>query len=213
MNQPHAVLFDWDNTLIDAWPCILDCYNHTFRHFGMAEWTLEEGKQKIARSLRDTFPSMFGDRWQEAREVYYSNFDHVHLHRMVPYAHSQAMLHGLRDKGVYLGVVSNKLGKFLRTEADHLGWTPLFGALLGATDAVRDKPDPAPVHLALQPADIKPGPKVWFVGDSAVDLQCAHQSGCTAVLLRDLAPQPGEFADFPPHIHVADAQHLLSLLA
>ena len=213
MKLPDAILFDWDNTLIDAWPCILDCYNHTFRHFDMPEWSLEEGKRFIARSLRDTFPSMFGDRWRDAREIYYDAFAKSHLERMVPYSHSETMLKSLVDRGVYLGVVSNKLGTFLRSEAQKLGWTPLFGALLGATDAVRDKPDSAPVVMALEPAGLTPNTKVWFVGDSAVDLQCAHQSGCTAVLLRDTPPQPGEFAEFPPHLHVEDALGLLSLFA
>ena len=213
MRLPDAIIFDWDNTLIDAWPCILDCYNRTFRHFGMAEWSLEEGKQNIARSLRDTFPTLFGDKWQEAREVYYDSFGKVHLDRMVPFAHTETMLKSLVDKGIYLGVVSNKLGTFLRAEADHLGWTPFFGSILGATDAIRDKPDPSPVIMALEPAGLKPSPHVWFVGDSGVDLQCAHQSGCTAVLLRDLPPQDHEFKDHPPHIHVEDALKLLSFLA
>lgn len=211
MKQPDAIIFDWDNTLIDAWPCILDCYNLTFRHFGMPEWSLEEGKQNIARSLRDSFPSLFGERWQEAREIYYDSFAKVHLQRILPYAHSETMLKTLTDKGIYLGVVSNKLGKFLRHEADHLCWTPLFGAILGATDAVRDKPDPAPVILALEPADLRPSPQVWFVGDSAIDLQCAHQSGCTAVLMRENPPEKNEFTDNPPDLYVADALGLMSI--
>ena len=210
MKRPAAVIFDWDNTLIDAWPCILDCYNLTFRHFNMPEWSLEQGKQNIARSLRDSFPSMFGDRWQEAREVYYKSFEQVHLERLVPFTHTESMLQKLVDQGVYLGVVSNKLGKFLRSEAQHLGWERYFGALLGATDAIRDKPDPAPVLMALAPSGLKPSSKVWFVGDSAIDLQCAHQSGCTAVLLRTESPEDNEFKDFPPNVHVEDALKLLS---
>ena len=212
MSFPHAIIFDWDNTLIDAWPCILDCYNRTFRHFQMPEWSLEEGKRNIARSLRDSFPSMFGDRWQEAREVYYQSFADVHLDRLVPFPDAEPMLKDLSDRGVYLGVVSNKLGKFLRLEADRPGWTPLFGALLGATDAVRDKPDPAPVVMALQPGGLQPGPKVWFVGDSAIDLQCAHQAGCTAVLLRPEPPTDAEFSAFPPTHYAPNVAALLSLL-
>ena len=211
MLLPDAVIFDWDNTLIDAWPCILDSYNQTFRHFDMPEWSLEEGKQNIARSLRDSFPTLFGDRWQDAREIYYQSFAKSHLEQLLPFTHTETMLKQLVDKGLYLGVVSNKLGSFLRSEADQLGWTSLFGALLGATDAIRDKPDPAPVFLALEGSGIKPSQKVWFVGDSAVDLQCAHQSGCVAVLMRPEAPADNEFKDFPPDIYVEDAVKLLSL--
>ncbi len=48
------------------------------------------------------------------------------------------------------GVVSNKAGKFLRAEVVHLGWSPHFGAVVGAGDARADKPDPAPILMALE---------------------------------------------------------------
>ena len=47
------------------------------------------------------------------------------------------------------GVVSNKAGRYLRAEVTHLGWAPHFGAVVGAGDASADKPDPAPILLAL----------------------------------------------------------------
>jgi phosphoglycolate phosphatase len=178
----------------------------------MPEWSMEEGMQNIARSLRDTFPSMFGDRWQEAREYYYEVFSKTHIERMIPYPQTESMLRTLQDKGIYLAVVSNKTGHFLRQEAKNLGWDTLFGALIGATDAVRDKPDPAPVQLALEPSGIRPSQKVWFVGDSFVDLQCAHQSGCVPVLMRPEPPKKDEFRDFPHKFYVADAEKLLSLI-
>ncbi len=212
MYRPSAIVFDWDNTLIDAWPCILACYNATFRHFGMREWTMEEGKRNIARSLRDSFPEMFGDRWEEAREVYFEGFRAVHLEQMVPFAGVADVLGALRDLDIYLAVVSNKTGRFLRAEADALGWTGLFGALVGATDAERDKPDPAPVRMALEPGGIEPGPHVWFVGDSAIDLQCGAQSGCVSILQRPEPPADGEFLTYPPHAYAKDSHHLLALI-
>ena len=46
--------------------------------------------------------------------------------------------------------MSNKVGNFLRAEVAHLGWADHFRAVIGAGDATADKPDPAPIHLALQ---------------------------------------------------------------
>ena len=62
--KPRAILFDWDNTLIDSWICIQESYNRTFRHFAMAEWSMEDTRANVAKSLRDSFPSLFGDRWE-----------------------------------------------------------------------------------------------------------------------------------------------------
>ena len=71
----------------------------------------------------------------------------------------------------------------LRREAERIGWSSLFGSVVGAGDATLDKPDAAPVVLALEPSGITAGEAVWFVGDTGVDMACARNSGCVPVLL------------------------------
>lgn len=181
LTKPRAILFDWDNTLIDSWLCIQESYNRTFRHFAMAEWSMEETRTNVAKSLRDSFPSLFGSRWEEAKEVFYASYEAIHLSHLRALPGAAEMLADLKSAGIYLAVVSNKVGPYLRTEADILGWTPFFGALVGATDAIADKPHPAPVHMALAPSGISPSTDVWFVGDSGVDLECGVASGCIPV--------------------------------
>ncbi len=212
MAPPRAVIFDWDNTLVDSWLCIQDSYNRTFRHFGMAEWSMADTRANVARSLRDSFPSMFGERWEEARAVFYRSFEDIHLSHLRPLPGAGEMLAELAGAGIYLAVVSNKVGDYLRTEAAALGWTGHFGRLVGATDAEADKPHPAPVHLALVPSGLPAGSDVWFVGDSAVDLQCAVNSGCVPVLLRPEPPQAGEFAGHLPRGHVPGCRGLAELV-
>ena len=110
------------------------------------------------------------------------------------------MLAEIAGRGVYLGVVSNKTGSYLRREAAHLGWTDFFGRLIGANDAARDKPAIEPVALALADSGVDPGPDVWFVGDTAIDMLCARNAGCFAVLVGDLGPEAPEFAGQPPDL-------------
>jgi phosphoglycolate phosphatase len=109
-------------------------------------------------------------------------------------------------------VVSNKRGDLLRQEAEALDWTRLFRRLVGANDAERDKPAIAPVHLALADSAIPPGPDVWFVGDTDIDLACAANSGCIRVLLRAEPPAAGEFADHSPERYFATCTALADLL-
>src|SRR5262249_27650124 len=58
---PRAILFDWDNTLVDNWAVINDSMNAVFSAFGMPQWTLAETKARTRASLRDSFPRMFGE--------------------------------------------------------------------------------------------------------------------------------------------------------
>ena len=137
---PRAILFDWDNTLIDSWPTILDALNTTFEAFDMAPWTMIEARERVRHSMRDSFPKLFHDRWEEAGEVFYQRYADSHVKKLRPLAGAEKMLEFLTDAGIYLGVVSNKKGDFLRHEAKHLGWDRFFGALVGALDAKKDKP-------------------------------------------------------------------------
>jgi phosphoglycolate phosphatase len=209
---PRALVFDWDNTLVDSWVCIQEAYNMTFRHFGMAEWSMEETQANVAASMRDSFPQMFGDRWEEARDVFTAAFESIHLSHLAPLPGATEMLERLAAAGVYLAVVSNKRGGFLRTEADRLGWTRLFGCLVGANDAQADKPHSAPVRMALAGSGLAADAPVWFVGDSPIDMHCAMNAGCTPVLMRPHPPRPGEFEPYPPVKYLSGCGELAALV-
>lgn len=207
LKRPRAMLFDWDNTLVDSWDTIHYALNLTLEAMGHEPWTLQETKLRVARSLRDNFPILFGERWEEARKLYLDTFTSIHLERLRPLAGAAELLRDLAAAGLYLGVVSNKTGAVLRREADHLGWSPRFKRLVGAGDAPRDKPAAEPVHLALEGSGIAPE-ETWFVGDTALDMECARNAGCLGVLVGARAIEEESFAQFPPDRHFSDCAGL-----
>lgn len=210
--RPKAIIFDWDNTLVDTWPAIHDALAATFVAFGLEPWTFDDTRRRVRRSMRDSFPELFGARWEEAGKVFYARFAAVHLEKLAPRPCADEALASLHHAGIYLGVVSNKLGDYLRAEARHLGWEPYFGRLVGAFDASRDKPACEPVDLVLGASGIERGSEVWFVGDTDIDLECAVNAGCVPILIREDAPAPGEFAIHPPVWHVEDCLALCNLI-
>ncbi len=210
--RPRAILFDWDNTLIDSWAVIHECQNATLEAFGHKPWTLEQTRKRVRKSMRDSFPGLFGKDWEEAGEFFYRRFHEIHLEKLAPLSGAAEMLADLAGQGIYLGVVSNKKGKYLRREAVYLGWDGYFGKLVGALDAKADKPAAAPVHMALRGSGIEAGPEVWFAGDACVDLECAVNSGCIPVLVRGNAPGETEFGAFPPAWHVEGCMPLSKLV-
>jgi phosphoglycolate phosphatase len=214
LTRPRAVIFDWDNTLVDSWVCIREAYNMTFRHFGLPDWSLEETRERVAASMRDSFPAMFGERWPEARDVFTKSFEAIHLDYLDPLPGAGEMLASLREAGLVLAVVSNKRGPFLRKEAEIMGWAGHFARLVGADDAEADKPAAAPVHLALEGTGIAAGPEVWFVGDSPIDTHCAVNSGCIPIVMRPDSPAAGEFPHAPARYLPAcmDLVHLVGEL-
>lgn len=210
--RPKAIVFDWDNTLVDTFPTIHAALNVVQNAMGVQPWTLEEAHTRVRQSVRDVFPVMFGDRWEEAREIFYRAFQDVHLRELRALEGADDLLEHLHAAGITLTVVSNKTAGYLRREADHLGWSRRFHRVVGATDAARDKPAPDPVLMSLEGAGVRAGPEVWFAGDTDIDLECAHHAGCIPILVRSEPPQPGEFAAFPPVLHVHNLGELKALV-
>jgi phosphoglycolate phosphatase len=213
---PRAILFDWDNTLVESWGVIHEAMNLTLDAMGHPRWTREETEQKVRASLRDSFPHLFGDRWKEAEKVFYDSFEAIHLAHLRPLTGAAELLTYLsKTLNLYVGVVSNKRGPFLRKEAAHLGWSDYFRKLAGAGDAARDKPALEHVQLALselEGGDLPAGPDIWFVGDADIDLKCAHNAGCMPILVRPKPPANGEFPGHEPSLYFPDCAGFLAYL-
>jgi phosphoglycolate phosphatase len=204
-----ALLYDWDNTLVDGWAGIAAALNAVFAAFGHPLWTVEDTRNRVRVSLRESFPVMFGDRWEQARDIFYETLTVQHLD------HVNAM-QGVPDLLKFgtawpQGVVSNKAGAFLRREVVHLGWSGFFGSVIGAGDARVDKPDPAPLLLALSQLGHETDASVWYMGDTALDMQAARAAGVTAVLIGN-ADHDGGVERADPHIHFPSVRDLRARL-
>lgn len=211
--KPRAILFDWDNTLVNTWPMIHTALNMTMRHMDHPEWTLERVKSNVKKSMRDSFPEIFGERWKDAASHYQQSYRQIHLEHLAPLPGARDMLESIPRPEVFVGIVSNKMGSTLRKELAHLGWESFFNAAVGSSDAAHDKPHADPVLLALKDTGITPAADVWFVGDSGIDLECAQATGCTAILYGDFHPQDGLFEGFPFTAHTRDHAELTALIA
>src|SRR3546814_2761162 len=72
---PRAILFDWDNTLVDSWAVIHHAMTATFAAMDVRPWTLEETRRNVRKSARDSFPALFGERADEATAVFYRTYE------------------------------------------------------------------------------------------------------------------------------------------
>lgn len=212
LKPPRAILFDWDNTLVDTWPTIVECYQDTFKALDQTPWTATEVKDRAHGSLRDVFPALFGPRAGEAEKVFYDTFLRIHLDRLEPLPGADTLLAQCQAKGLYVAIVSNKVGDNLRAEVAHLGWGQWITRTVGARDAIRDKPAPDPIYLALDGTGIAPDDSVWMVGDTPADLQSAHAAGCLPVLVGGAEQLSAALLEHPPKLRVRNCHELVALL-
>lgn len=210
--RPRLLLYDWDNTLVDGWAGITGALNAAFDAFNLPHWSVQDTRERARVSMRESFPVLFGADWQRAREVFLAALSEQHLQHVRPMEGAAALLEV--GQAWVQGIVSNKTGRFLRAEVAHLGWEGHFRTVVGAGDAAADKPDPAPIFLALQHLGAATGRDVWYLGDTASDMQAARAAGVTGVLVGD-ASHDGGVENAAPDRHFltahALAAHLRSL--
>lgn len=196
---PRAILFDWDNTLVDSWHIIHGALNATFQTLDMAEWPIEQTKSYVRRSMRESFPELFGERAHSARDLFLEHYARLHLDRVAFLPGAERTISGLADAGVYLGVLSNKQGTFVRAEASHLAVDHAFSTLVGAEDGAVDKPARGAVMMALGESGIEPGPEVYYVGDTGIDVVCARNADCVSIVIGPDEPRDGDTLHEPDH--------------
>lgn len=187
---PKAILFDWDNTLVDTFPMIHHAMNNTRQTFGRTLWSVDDTRRYTQRSARDSMPQIFGEQWPQALTHFTAYYEAEHLRHLQPLLNADSLLQTVQQNTILMGVVSNKRRPILDREIVHLGWEKYFISVIGAGDAPHDKPHPAPLLTALEEMNIDAGMHVWFVGDAPVDWQCAQAAGCTPILLGALLTDP-----------------------
>ncbi|MCB1539048.1 MAG: HAD hydrolase-like protein [Rhodospirillales bacterium] len=192
---PPALLFDWDNTLIDTFPVIFAGHNTVRRALGEPEWTADQARGIIRLAAKDAFPLWYKDRAREAEQVYVDYVRARHLDTLTVFDGSRDLLRYLHETGIPAGIVSNKRGEFLRAELDALGWSSYFGVVIGADDIDGPaKPDPAGVLMALDRLKLIGDARAaaWFCGDTEADLQAAAAAGVKPVFIENnpmIAPE------------------------
>jgi phosphoglycolate phosphatase len=187
IEKPTIIAFDWDNTLVDTWPIISMAINKTRKHFGLNEWNFEEIRENIGGSLRDVFPNMFGESWLEAKDIYLGAFEEIHIEELRALPYAEEMLKTANEIAEYVLVISNKTHNFLEKEINHIGWGDYIKCAVGAGIAKKDKPDSSLMDYVAEkigfPNNIYGlGKKMWYIGDSKVDVEFANNLGAFSVV-------------------------------
>lgn len=177
-----AIIFDFDNTLIDSWPIMIESLVNTYNAFNKTPPTINAIKQNMHKSLCSSFPEIFADKIEEATKIYYDNYHNLHSN-LIPLQGAENTLRYLLTKNLPIILISNKKGDILRKEVkDFFKWDHYFDLIIGAGDFNEDKPSNIPVIEACKKLKIKANQNLWFIGDSITDLNCAKNSNCFPVL-------------------------------
>ncbi len=91
-----------------------------------------------------------------------------------------ATLSALHDKGIPLGLVTNKPTPFVAPLLEALNIAKYFSVIVGGDDVQNKKPHPEPLLLVAGKLSLSPE-ELLFVGDSRNDILAAKAAGCPCV--------------------------------
>ena len=177
MPRYPTVLFDLDGTLLDSTRLILDSFHHTFAAHGLPAQPDETFLAGVGTPLRNEF-AKYCDSPDEvdAMIATYREHNFRHHDRMVSaFSGSVACVRALAAAGGRLGIVTSKGRRGAEKGIVALELLDVFDVVVCAEDVTRHKPDPEPVHHAMNQLGSSPG-QTLFIGDSLHDMRAGRSA-------------------------------------
>lgn len=190
MPKLHAVLFDFDGTLVDSAPDIRQALNMTMTANNRRPLTLDEVRSIVGDGLLPTVHRAFaltGTSIDESESyVKFQQFI-THYRNQKPdptqiYPQALEILEKLQKANIKLGICTNKQEAATRRLVEQLEIASYFTAIAGGDTFVVHKPNPGHVTGLLDQMGVLPSNSI-MIGDSLNDVRAAHGAGlpCIAV--------------------------------
>lgn len=173
----RAVLFDFDGTLADSYPAITASVNHVRSLHGLPPLSEPEVRRHVGRAagylLQKTVPAGSLEANSAAYRAHHPSVLRQGT-RLLPGAAES--LRALHERGLLLGVCSNKPVAFTRELVAYLGIASYLNTVLGPEDVPRAKPAPDMLRAALSRLNVA-AEQTLYIGDMTVDIQTARAAG------------------------------------
>lgn len=176
ISELQYVIFDWDNTLAESRTALVFAINKVLRGHHLPDWNYYHKFRDSQLSFRDNFKVLF----KEQAEELYTCYRRVYLEHvkglLTTFPGVCETLDFFLEHRIPMIVMSNKDRVLLDYELPLLFAPKTFLRIIAGHEASRDKPYPEHIFYALKglltPQEINPK-KVWMIGDSAQDSDCA----------------------------------------
>ena len=181
-----SVIFDLDGTLIDSSEDIARALNKAIASYGAGGVTQQHVAQALGggprilveKCLAAANITVTDAQLEDILRDYSRNYMAAPAERTRLLDTAGPVIRRLHDRGIAIGVCTNKRTAIAVEVLRALGLTDLIGAVIG-TDAT-SAPKPHPQHLIDTAAALHVSPaSVLYVGDTAIDRHTAAAAGVT----------------------------------
>lgn len=192
LSERPCVLFDFDGTLADTKPAIVDTARRVLREWGMTDEQIADPGRLVGPPFPAAFSMVYGMSDEDAAEVtrrYRAIYTKLGLETHMLFDGMAELLHCLKAAGKRLAITTSKREEMAHTMLTDNGVEQLFDVIVGQTDPTRaDKATLLGDTLAALGCSAD---EAVMVGDRFYDVEGAVANGvpCVGVYLGGTAPE------------------------
>ena len=173
-----AILFDFDMTLVDSSYAIHRCINLLADYAGLKPVSREKVLKNIGLKIEDCYINFWGEFKQEWLDYYRELFVAEEKAGLILYPGVVETLNDLKEKGLRIGVASNRHNVTSVLEATKL--SEYLDVSVGLNDVKNAKPSPDILYKGLDTLGVSYKNGI-YVGDTDIDMQTTVAAGIRGV--------------------------------
>ncbi len=189
-----SIIFDFDYTLADSSPAVIDCVNYAFKKMKIKPVSDDSIKKTIGMSLHNTFFLLAKEKSMKRADIFRKFFkemgdivmaDKTRIFKNVP-----GKLKELKEKNFKVGIVSTKFSFRISDILKRDNLDNYVDIVIGGDNVNKHKPDPQGLLEAISLLSTARNEAV-YIGDSIIDAETAENAGVefiaslTGVTLKD----------------------------
>lgn len=182
----EGIIFDLDGTMANTLEDLSDSMNRVLAEKGFPTHSYELYKTIIGKGLRNLVTSSLpeinrtSETIDECYNLMMADYSNNCLNKTHLYKGFAEVIEKLRQQGIKLAVLSNKIDELTQRIVDHLAGAKNFDVILGAQPDVPPKPDPKGALLIAKRMGIAPE-NILYIGDTGIDMLTANKAGMKAI--------------------------------
>jgi len=181
-----AILFDLDGTLIDTAIDMVAALEQLANEHGINHsFNVADYRQYISKGALALVHSIFNDISEESAEILRQQYLKIYQKRL---HHNSVLFDGVNEAIKWLdnnnikwGIVTNKPSWLAQPIVESMDELKKCQTLVCADQAGAGKPDPKPLHMALQAIQVK-AEHCYYLGDAQSDIQAANTAGMISIV-------------------------------
>ncbi|NWO05888.1 MAG: phosphoglycolate phosphatase [Alteromonadaceae bacterium] len=186
--QPAAVLFDLDGTLIDTAPDFIRCLNQLRQQHGLAALPAEQIRPSVSNGARAMIRIGFGlepehPDYLAKHSAFLDLYEAGVAVETTLFEGMNSLLEALEHRNIPWGIVTNKPARFAVPLIDALGLADRCGALVCPDHVAERKPHPESLFLACRKIQAEPIKSI-YVGDHERDIEAGRNAGMRTIAVR-----------------------------